>query len=103
MKNFLKGLILGGILGLLFAPKRGSELRNDLMNYAEEIRDDVMDTATTYKDIAQEAGSSIKDTTAEAASSIHATFNDSFDHIKDDVVAATEVVQEENSSNDSSN
>lgn len=97
MKNFFKGLMLGGILGLLFAPKRGVDLRNDLMGYAEDIRDDVMDTATTYKDIAQEAGSSIKDTTAEAASTIQATFHDSVDHIKDDVVAATEVVQEETS------
>lgn len=99
MKNFFRGLILGGVLGLLFAPKRGVDLRNDLMNYADDIRDDVMDTATTYRDIAQEAGSSIKDTTTEAADSIQATFNDSVDHIKDDVVAATEVAQEKDSSN----
>ena len=41
--NFLAGTVLGGILGFLFAPKTGQQLRNDLKedldSYLKKVKD----------------------------------------------------------------
>ncbi|WP_233487845.1 YtxH domain-containing protein [Aerococcus sp. 1KP-2016] len=57
--SFLLGAIIGGTAGavaaLLFAPKSGRELRDDLNQQANVIRD----TALDYADIMSEKGNAV--------------------------------------------
>lgn len=41
--NLLKGLVIGAGLGLLFAPKKGSETRKDLINKINELSEKIKD------------------------------------------------------------
>ena len=63
LKNLIAGLSLGAILGVLFAPKKGSETRKNIKEKgfegvketAKEITDDLTDTATDiYEDISKD-------------------------------------------------
>jgi gas vesicle protein len=69
--NFLKGLLIGGVLGalagILFAPKSGKELRADIKEKSSEILDDakgIYDDATakakTIIDEAKQRASELK-------------------------------------------
>jgi hypothetical protein len=42
------GLAVGGIMGLLFAPKSGDETRDDLRRQAAELADDVAAAAERF-------------------------------------------------------
>ena len=35
------GVVVGGVLGMLFAPKKGSELRKDISDKGKKLSDDV--------------------------------------------------------------
>ncbi len=39
--GFISGAVVGGVLALLYAPKSGKELRQDLKKKSEELADDV--------------------------------------------------------------
>lgn len=41
--NLVKGLVIGAGLGLLFAPKKGSETRKDLINKINELSEKIKD------------------------------------------------------------
>src|SRR5690625_5040527 len=60
-KDFIIGTLIGGMVGasvaLLFAPKSGRELREDLNQGATQAKD----MAYEWKDVAQEKGSEIKE------------------------------------------
>ena len=61
--GFVKGIVIGAALGLLFAPKSGRELRKDLM----KKRDDLMDTANDYKGTVKDAASDIQSVAKDSA------------------------------------
>ena len=46
-EDFLKGLVtgavIGGILGILFAPKSGEETRKDIKEYTVKMKDKAVD------------------------------------------------------------
>lgn len=88
MNNFVKGLLVGVGIGLLFAPMKGEELRNrigtranDLRGYLPEneqldvyrhqISDRVTHTTNTMKDYAQQAASTVKSNAKNTASSLN--------------------------------
>ena len=48
--GFIAGGVIGSILGLLYAPKSGKELRADI----GKKKDDILDDATEYMQIAKE-------------------------------------------------
>src|SRR5690625_5561718 len=60
-KDFIIGTLIGGMVGasvaLLFAPKSGRELREDLNQGATQAKD----MAYEWKDVAQEKGSELKE------------------------------------------
>jgi gas vesicle protein len=51
--NFLFGAFLGGLIGaglaLLFAPKSGNELRQDISEYADQIQTEIRQAAVTKR------------------------------------------------------
>jgi gas vesicle protein len=57
-KFFFKGLLLraviGGTLGLLYAPKKGSETRKFIKDKADMMQDKVMDIRGKMHDIAED-------------------------------------------------
>ena len=61
--NFLKGFVIGGVLGVLagifFAPKSGKELRSDIKEKGSEVLKDAKgiyaDAGTKAKEIIEEA------------------------------------------------
>ena len=61
--NFLRGFVIGGVLGALagifFAPKSGKELRSDLKEKGSEVlkeaKDIYADASTKAKEIIEEA------------------------------------------------
>ena len=72
--NFLKGFVIGGILGALagifFAPKSGKELRSDLKEKGSEVLKDgkeiYADARTRAKEIIEEAKHQAKELKKEA-------------------------------------
>jgi gas vesicle protein len=51
--NFLMGAFLGGLIGaglaLLFAPKSGTELRQDIFDYTDQIQTEIRQAAVTKR------------------------------------------------------
>jgi len=72
--SFLKGFVIGGILGVLagvfFAPKSGRELRSDLKDKGTEVLKDAKeiyaDAGTKAKEIIEEAKQQAKELKKEA-------------------------------------
>ena len=72
--NFLKGFVIGGVLGALagifFAPKSGKELRSDLKEKGSEVLEDAKeiyaDASAKAKEIIDEAKHQAKELKKEA-------------------------------------
>jgi gas vesicle protein len=68
--NLLTGLLLGGIvglsLGILFAPKSGKELRDDLMEEGDDMLGKAKDELETVKKELESIRKKINDTIARA-------------------------------------
>jgi len=65
--SFTTGVLMGALVGagaaLLFAPKAGSELREDLGESVSSVRDAVV---RRYRELAQRAGVELEDLEAQA-------------------------------------
>lgn len=64
-KDFLRGILIGGIsagVALLFAPKSGKELRQDLKNSAEDLMER---GETAFEDLSQDIQTSIQEVDEE--------------------------------------
>lgn len=44
------GIVVGGVLGLLFAPKKGAELRNDIANGGKKLTGSIKDVIEKGKE-----------------------------------------------------
>lgn len=58
--GLLAGLLIGGVVALLYAPKSGKETRKLLMDKAEETRDEAVKIADQAKDFAVEEVQKVK-------------------------------------------
>ncbi|TFB25073.1 YtxH domain-containing protein [Filobacillus milosensis] len=78
-KDFLIGSLIGGIMGasvaLLFAPKSGREMREDINTGAQQVRE----RATEWKDVAYDKGT-------EWSTQIQERSRDISDRVKDKTV-----------------
>lgn len=63
------GLVVGGIVGLLMAPKSGTETREQLRNYAGDLSDKTKDLASNLqergKQVASEVGEKVSHTAVD--------------------------------------
>lgn len=71
---FLAGLGVGAAVGVLYAPKSGSETRESILSAAEESRDVVQEHARKYKEQAQEWADRGKDVIAHQKDNIRSAF-----------------------------
>src|SRR5690625_146384 len=89
-KDFVIGTIFGSVVGatvaLLFAPKSGRELREDINKGAVQARD----VAYEWKDTAQEKGAELKDLAYEKGSEITKKAMDSTSDIRKTVAQKTQ-------------
>ena len=60
LTTFIKGLSIGFILGVLFAPDKGSSTRRRISGVASDIKDDMADTFDDITSIVSEKISDIK-------------------------------------------
>lgn len=44
------GIVVGGVLGLLFAPKKGADLRKDIANGGKKLTSDIKDKINRGKE-----------------------------------------------------
>lgn len=86
-KSFVKGLVIGGGLALLFAPKPGKDLRKDLMQKA----DHAADRAKTYGDDLVEKGTIVVENVKETA---HELKEDVTETVKVNKANAEEMLRE---------
>src|SRR5699024_12685023 len=114
-KNFLVGTLIGGIVGaavaLLFAPKPGRELREDITMNTYSMIDrasDLQEKGANWKDTVYEKGSALTnkaiDSTAELTRSVAQKTEDVKEsieqtlqkkrHVEDEAIEAAEAVSE---------
>jgi gas vesicle protein len=65
--GLVTGVIIGGVIALLYAPKSGKETREMLKSKAMETRERAIDVAEHVKDFATETADKVKDATSEAS------------------------------------
>ncbi|OBZ13562.1 YtxH domain-containing protein [Bacillus sp. FJAT-26390] len=82
----LLGAIVGGAIGaisaLLFAPKSGAHLREDLSNKFKEISEKTKDIATAVGQNTKELAATVGQNTKDLASNIKEEAGDLVDHAK---------------------
>ncbi|MGA3125770.1 MAG: YtxH domain-containing protein [Candidatus Korobacteraceae bacterium] len=71
---FLAGLGIGAAVGVLYAPKPGSETRESILNAAEEGREVVQERARKYKEQAQQWADRGKDAISQQKENIRSAF-----------------------------
>ena len=72
---FLAGLGVGAAIGVLYAPKPGRELRDEIVTAAEEGRDVVQERARKYREQAQEWADRGKDVLSQQKENIRSAFD----------------------------
>lgn len=89
-KNFIVGTIIGSVVGatvaLLFAPKSGRELREDINKGAAQAKD----MAYEWKEVAQEKGAELKDRAYEKGNELTQKAMDSTSDIRKTVAQKTQ-------------
>ena len=122
MNNFVKGVLVGVGIGLLFAPMRGEELRRrlserfnewrgylpenaQLNQYVQQVSDRVSQTGSDLKGYAQQAVNKVKETggnlgdlAQQATSSVKQTGQDIADTTKQAAETAKQNVESSESS-----
>ena len=71
--GMLVGIIIGGTLSLLYAPKPGKELRDDIGRKLEELKDYVDQTTQQVAQVAKERFAEMKSDMATAIEAARAT------------------------------
>ena len=61
IKTFLTGGIIGAVVGVLFAPKKGDETRKDLSAETEKLSGKAKDMTATIKEKAQPVIDKVKE------------------------------------------
>lgn len=94
-KKFIPGLILGALVGagaaLLFAPKSGKELREDLADKSEDLKAIALD----YMELLTVKSEELLNATKETTSSLTQTLNEKKEEVVEKVSALKDTVVEE--------
>lgn len=65
VKSLIAGTVIGGTLGVLFAPKKGSDTREDIKKKIDEKVDEAGETAADLKDQVSDKVEEVKENIGE--------------------------------------
>ena len=74
--TFIRGLSIGFILGVLFAPDKGSTTRRKISGVASDIKDDMADTFNDISDMVSEKITAIKNMVSDITEDAQDEFSD---------------------------
>jgi len=76
LTTFIKGISVGFILGVLFAPDKGSATRRKLSGMASDIKEDMAETLDDISDMVSEKITSIKNMVCDITEDAQDEFSD---------------------------
>ncbi|QEC67830.1 YtxH domain-containing protein [Panacibacter ginsenosidivorans] len=76
LTTFIKGVSIGFILGVLFAPDKGSATRRKISGVASDIKDDMTDTLNDISDMVSEKITAIKNMVSDMTNEAEDEYND---------------------------
>jgi len=76
LTTFIKGLSIGFILGVLFAPDKGSATRRKLSGMGSDIKEDMADTLDDISDMVSEKVAAIKNMVSNMTDKAQDDFSD---------------------------
>jgi gas vesicle protein len=87
------GLVVGGIVGLLMAPKSGTETREQLKNYAGDLSDKTKDLASNLQERGKQVASDVSEKVSHGAVEIKDKARHAAEVAQDAFKAGKEAVQ----------
>lgn len=76
LSTFIKGLSIGFIVGVLFAPDKGASTRRKISGVASDIKDDMSDTFDDLSEMVSEKITDIKNTVVSLTGTAKNEFDD---------------------------
>jgi len=76
LTTFIKGISVGFILGVLFAPDKGSATRRKLSGMASDIKEDMAETLDDISDMVSEKITAIKNMVSDITEDAQDEFSD---------------------------
>lgn len=83
------GLAVGGILGILFAPEKGSVTRQQILDRGNDYADDLKSKYSAIADTLKEKFQAVKNDAENIAQTGKAKFNDVKNDVKNDISSAS--------------
>ncbi len=71
----LVGAVVGGVIGVLFAPDKGSETRKRLASKGDDLRNTVKDKFNSFMDDSERAYDDVKQKVKDTAEHVSKTYN----------------------------
>ena len=87
-KTFFFGALMGGIAGLLLAPKSGEKLRKDICSACKQIADDTRNVAGAISDTVKDTVKQGKEKAEHLGEDIKEKVSEGVEKVKDGVHAA---------------
>lgn len=94
LKGFVFGSLAGAVLGMLFAPKSGKELRKDIKSKTDEVVERGKETYNVQKEKVQETIETGKQAAAQRSSEIKEKIEETREKVRQGIDSATDFARQ---------